>query len=140
MNITNFLTKFKESSVSFDLSILFFRVVISLQLIVVHGLKKIGIGTEIAEKVPNPFHFPELINQSFAICSSILFPLLVIIGLYTRLATIPILIVTLSGYFIVHWNDTLLERDVPFMYSICFLLIFLTGPGKYALDSRFKRS
>lgn len=138
MDLIKNINRFNDKVISFDLSILVFRVVISIQLIVVHGLKKIGIGTDMAEKVPNPFHFPELINQTFAICSNILFPLFVIVGFYTRLATIPILIVTLSGYFIVHWNDTLLQSDIPFMYSMAFLLIAFTGAGKYSIDSKLK--
>lgn len=138
MDLIKNINRFNDKVISYDLSILVFRVAISIQLIVVHGLKKIGIGTEMAEKVPNPFHFPELINQIFAISSNLLFPIFIIMGFYTRIATIPILIVTLSGYFIVHWNDTLLQSDIPFMYSMAFLLVAFTGAGKYSIDSKLK--
>ena len=60
--------------------------------------------------------------------------MLVIVGLLTRLAVLPVLAVTLTGYFVVHWNDSLLEKDMPFMYSVVFLLLLLIGPGKYSLD------
>jgi putative oxidoreductase len=35
---------FNEAELPFDWVILFFRIAVSLQLIIVHGLKKIGIG------------------------------------------------------------------------------------------------
>ena len=138
MNIIKKINHFNDQVMSFDVIILFFRVAVSVQLIVVHGLKKIGIGTQMAEKVPNPFLLPDGLNQIFAIASNLVFPLFIIVGFYTRISTIPILIVTLSGYFVVHWHDSLLENDVPFMYSVSFLLIAFAGSGKYSIDSRLK--
>jgi putative oxidoreductase len=134
MKTIQFINKLNNKVYSFDIILLAFRILVSLQLIVVHGLKKVGIGIEVAETVPNPFNLPNWFNESFAIASNLLFPIFVIVGFYTRLATIPILVVTLSGYFIVHWNDSLLVRDIPFMYSIAFLLIAFSGAGKYSID------
>ncbi|MEW5675660.1 DoxX family protein [Flavobacterium enshiense] len=134
MKIAQKINAFNETKAPFDWVILFFRIAVSLQLIVVHGLKKIGIGTGFTEAVPNPYHLPENINFFLAVASNIFFPILIIIGWKTRWATLPVLAVTLSGYFIVHWNDSLLESDVPFMYSIAFLLIAFLGAGKYSLD------
>ena len=119
----------------FNFSMLLFRVAASLEMIFVHGFKKLGIGTAEAEKVPNPLHLPEAFNDAFAVSANIVFPLLVLIGLCTRLATLPTLAVTLTGYFILHWNDAALVKDTPFIYSIIFLLIFLLGPGKYSVDN-----
>ena len=110
----------------------------SLEIMIVHGMKKIGIGTTNAEVVPNPFHLPEDINQIMALAANLLFPFFIIIGWCTRWATLPILAVTLTGYFIVHGNDSLLMRDIPFMYSLSFLLIFCLGPGKYSIDKMFQ--
>ena len=118
----------------FNLAMLFFRIAASLEMIFVHGFKKIAIGTGEAEKIPNPLHLPEVFNNAFAISANIFFPFLVLIGCCTRLATLPSLAVTLTGYFILHWNDTALIRDTPFIYSIIFLLILALGPGKYSID------
>jgi putative oxidoreductase len=128
------VTRIYPSSNSFHLVMLFFRVIVSVQLIVVHGLKKIGVGVAEAELIPNPLHLPEKINQYFAISSNLVFPILIILGLLTRLAILPVLAVTLTGYFIVHWSDPLLAKDIPFMYSLIFLLLFFLGPGKYSID------
>jgi putative oxidoreductase len=119
---------------SFHWSLLIFRVLISLELMIAHGLKKIGMGGEQVESIPNPLQLPFVFNQVFAISANLFFPVLIIIGLFTRLAILPILIVTLVGYFVVHWNDLPLEKDMPFMYSVAFLLLFVLGPGKYSAD------
>jgi len=114
--------------------IFLFRVAVSFELIIVHGLKKIGIGVASAEIVDNPFGLPYVLNDFFAI-ANLICPLFIIIGLGTRIACIPIIVVTLTGYFIVHSGGTLVVRDIPFMYSMAFLLIAFTGGGHCSWDN-----
>ena len=109
----------------FGAGMLFFRAAISLEMIFVHGFKKLGIGVSEAEVVPNPLHLPDAFNNAFASSANILFPFLVLIGLCTRLAALFPLAVTLTGYFILHWNDAPLVKDTPYIYSIAYLLILL---------------
>lgn len=118
-----------------SLGLLFFRIAVSVELLLVHGIKKLGVGVNAAEVVPNPLHLPETLNQLFATTANVVLPLFVIFGLVTRLAVLPILAVTLTGYFVVHGNSPLPERDIPFMYSISFLLLLIVGPGKYSMDA-----
>lgn len=119
----------------FDLTLLVFRIAVTAELMLAHGLKKIGVGVTNAEIVPNPLHLPEAVNQLFAEAANLFFPILVMLGLFTRLAVLPTLAVTLTGYFVVHWNDSLIEKDMPFMYSLSFLLLLVFGAGKYSIDN-----
>ncbi len=119
---------------TFHLAMLIFRVLVSVQLMTTHGLKKLGIGVGQAEIVPNPLGLPEQLNTLFATSANLFFPVLVIFGFLTRLASLPVLAVTMTGYFVLHWNDPLPEKDMPFMYSLAFLLILVLGPGKYSMD------
>ncbi|MBS1563792.1 MAG: DoxX family protein, partial [Bacteroidetes bacterium] len=83
----------------FSLGLLLLRVAAALEIAIVHGFKKIGVGVAEAEKIPNPLHLPDAFNSAFAISANIVFPFFVLIGLCTRLATLPTLAVTLTGYF-----------------------------------------
>ncbi|SKB93850.1 putative oxidoreductase [Soonwooa buanensis] len=117
-----------------DVTLLAFRVLLSGELIYAHGLKKLGVGVGEAEVVPNPLNLPEAFNSLFADAASLIFPLFVIAGLATRIAVLPILAVTLTGYFVLHFHDAPLIKDTPFMYSLSYLVILFLGPGKYSLD------
>lgn len=128
------LTNPFPSDTLFQVALLIFRVLLSVEMIYAHGLKKIGIGVEVAEVVPNPMNFPESINNLFAISANIFFPILIIFGIFTRLAVLPILAVTLTGYFVLHFNDAPLVKDAPFIYSLSYLLILILGAGKYSVD------
>lgn len=118
----------------YNFAILFFRVAVATELIVVHGLKKIGIGVAVAEVIPNPLGFPEDFNNFVAIAANVYLPVLVVLGLFTRLAALPALAVTATGYFIMHGHDSLIERDIPFMFSVALLTIVMLGGGKYSID------
>ncbi|MBP0904308.1 DoxX family protein [Mariniflexile gromovii] len=137
MNMRSFLRHITNYAMvnHFHIALLVLRILVCIQLIVVHGYKKIGIGADIAEVVPNPFGFPQNLNQIFAIGANIGFPILVFFGFLTRLATLPILAVTLTGYLVVHAHDSLQERDIPFMYSIVFAYLLFVGAGKYSVDA-----
>jgi len=83
-----------------------------------------GVGAEIS-----------LILAAFAeaICS-----FLIIIGLGTRLATIPVIITMATAAFIVHANDPLSRQELPIIYLLAFITILITGPGKYSVDQKIK--
>lgn len=80
----------------------------------------IGMGPEIS-----------LILTIFAefVCS-----ILIILGLKTRLASIPPAIVMLVAAFIVHAEDPFGKKEFPLLYFFGFLLLMFVGSGEYSLD------
>lgn len=120
-----------------DLSLLVFRVLLSLSMINTHGIKKLLDFEGTIQHIPDPMGIGGEISAIIAIVANIVAPVFIILGLGTRLATLPILSVTLMGFFIVHGNDPWSVRDVPLMYSLTYLLILFMGAGKYSLDSKF---
>lgn len=135
--LIQFTTNTQLSDSIYHWVLLFFRILLSVEMIYAHGLKKLGMGVAEAEQVPNPMHFPEAINNAFAVSANIFFPILVIFGIFTRLSVLPILAVTLTGYFVLHFHDAPLVKDTPYMYSLSYLLLFFLGAGKYSVDYLF---
>ncbi|SDL47120.1 putative oxidoreductase [Catalinimonas alkaloidigena] len=73
-----------------------------------------------------------LILAAFAefICS-----LLVILGLGTRLAVIPLIITMLTAAFIAHGDDPFGRKELSLLYLVVFVVLFLTGSGRFSVDS-----
>ncbi|WP_454803090.1 DoxX family protein [Mucilaginibacter phyllosphaerae] len=115
-------------------AMLAFRVLLAVELFRVHGMKKFRSTGGKTEVLPNPLGLPQGINNLVATLSDTVVPILVILGAVTRLAVLPTIGVTAVGYFVVHKNDSLEIRDVPYVYTICFLLLLVTGPGSISLD------
>ncbi|MFC0514798.1 DoxX family protein [Mucilaginibacter angelicae] len=112
-----------------------FRILLAIELFRVHGMKKFRGNDGKPEVVPNPLGLPQFINNMIATLSDTVVPVLVILGVFTRLAVLPTIGITAVGYFVVHKNDPVEVRDVPFMYTICFLLLLATGPGSISIDN-----
>jgi len=115
-------------------ALLVFRVLLAIELFRVHGMKKFRVEDGQKEHVPNPLHLPEKLNGLVATFSDTVIPFFIILGLGTRLAVLPTIGVTAIGYFVVHKNDSLEVRDVPYMYTLSLLLLLALGAGTYSLD------
>lgn len=111
-----------------------FRILLAVELFRVHGMKKFRGNDGKPEVVPNPLGLPQAINNLVATLSDTVVPLMVILGLCTRVAVLPTIGVTTVGYFVVHRHDSIEVRDVPYVYTICFLLLLATGPGSISFD------
>jgi len=116
-------------------ALLVFRILLAVELFRVHGMKKFRVENGQKEHVPNPLHLPEKLNGLVATFSDTVVPFLIILGLGTRLAVLPTIGVTAIGYFVVHKNDSLEVRDVPYMYTLSLLLLLALGAGTYSLDN-----
>ncbi len=71
--------------------------------------------------------------------------LLLLIGLFTRLSLIPLLIcmgyivVVVAQFSIIDSGDNGVQVNTAFVYFIIYLALFLTGPGKYSVDAQLSK-
>lgn len=117
-----------------NIVLLIFRMLLMLELFRVHGMKKFRIENGQREQVPNPLHLPEKLNALVATFSDTVVPILVFVGLGTRIFLLPTIGVTAIGYFVVHRKDAIEVRDVPYMYTLSLLFLWALGSGTYSMD------
>ena len=117
-----------------NIVLLIFRMLLMLELFRVHGMKKFRIENGQREQVPNPLHLPEKLNALVATFSDTVVPILVFVGLGTRIFLLPTIGVTAIGYFVVHRKDVIEVRDVPYMYTLSLLFLWALGSGTYSID------
>jgi len=60
--------------------------------------------------------------------------LFLLMGLFTRLALIPLLITMIVAVFIIHAGDPFNKMEDAVLYLWMYFLMFFTGPGKYSID------
>ena len=77
-----------------------------------------------------------------AITVEILFPLLLILGYYTKFSALVLSLFTLALAVIFHTDFSNQMQLMSFLKNIAiaggFLIIFVYGPGKYSLDHKLK--
>jgi putative oxidoreductase len=62
--------------------------------------------------------------------------ILVVLGLFTRAALVPLVITMLVAVFIIHGDDPFGKMEFGLLYLIPYITLFLTGPGKISLDEQ----
>jgi putative oxidoreductase len=118
-----------------DIGLLILRAVPGLLLFLAHGWTKMTRIPEIFESFPDPVGVGSPLSAGLAIFAEVVCALLVVIGLFTRLAAVPIVILLLVAAFIVHADDPWGKKEFALIYGVPFLVLIFTGAGKYSFDS-----
>ena len=120
-----------------SLGLLLLRLFFGGIMLVQHGIPKLM-------KLINgaPYKFPELfglgagLSLSLAVFSEVLCAFMILIGLFTRLSVLPLIVTMLIAAFMIHGADPFGKKELAILYAIAYLCIFLLGPGKYSIDHR----
>ncbi len=123
----------KSSSLNTDLATLIIRLLFG-GLFAYYGLSKIQQYDAIAPNFPDLIGIGGKLSFILVIIAEFGGGILIVLGLFTRLAVIPILITMIVAYFLAHANDPFTAKQIAFVYMILCPAIFLLGGGKYSLD------
>lgn len=96
-----------------------------------HGLPKLEKAPDIFYKFPDPLNIGSPTSAALVLFSEVFCAFLVTIGLSTRLACIPLVITMFTASFIHHLDDPFSQKELSLLYLILFIVLFITGSGKY---------
>lgn len=131
-----FSTAFSQNAI--HLSLLVTRIVFG-GLMIPHGLKKVNNFDTLIHKFSDPFGVGSAASLSLTIFAELLCAALIVIGLFTRLAAIPLIIAMAVVVFYAHNGEIFGKAEMGMLYMAAFLIILIAGPGKYSLDKRIER-
>lgn len=123
-----------------DLALFVFRVSISGFMLFGHGLgkfQKLISGNEI--KFLDPFGLGPTFSFTLATFAEFIASILIIVGLFTRFSSLSLIITMAIAAFIAHADDPFGKQEKSLMYLASYFLLFLTGPGKYSLQTWFDK-
>ena len=118
-----------------DLGLLLLRGLTGGIMIYGHGfpkLLKLFRGAEI--KFSDPLGIGAELSFALAAFAEFFCSSLLILGLFTRLSLIPLIITMLVAGFIQHAPDPFAVKEKAFLFLIIFVAMIFTGGGKYALN------
>ncbi len=119
-----------------DLGLFFLRIAGSLLLLYVHGLPKIVHFSEELTRIEDPFGFGPYFSLIPAIVAEVICPILILFGVATRLACVPIVAVLLVAMLVVHPGWSIAEGQFGWLLLIVFTTLAITGPGAWRVRLR----
>jgi len=123
-----------NNSSSVDIALLIARVGIGA-LMLTHGLPKMAMLFS-----GDPVQFPPMMGMSpvlslsLAVFAEVFCSVLLITGLVTRLAVIPLITTMVVALVLVHAGDPIAKQEPALHYLLVYLVLLFAGSGKYSLD------
>ncbi len=126
-------TLFSARPLSIDLGLLILRIVAGVAMIT-HGWPKFQKILDGNFKFGDPIGIGPENSLFLAVFAEFICSILLILGLATRFATIPLIITMIVAFFVVHGADDFGTKEKAFLFLGMYASIFITGPGKISLD------
>jgi putative oxidoreductase len=132
-----FSTSFSEFYAS--LCLLLVRIGVG-SFLLTHGIPKLSRLTSGEEiKFADPFGLGPVISLVLVVFAEVICSILIILGLGTRLASIPPIITMLVAAFQAHANDPFGTKEKPLLFLLIFIVLLVFGSGKYSVDQGLSR-
>ncbi len=128
----------KTNQFAENLWLLIFRVSAGAFMLT-HGIPKLQnlfAGGEIA--FADPFGIGAAPSLAMAVFAEVFCSVLLILGIATRLASIPLIITMAVAAFIAHGSDPFSNKEMALLYLLIYITILVYGSGKFALGRFIK--
>ena len=122
------------TNTAFNIAALLLRVFFGTLIFMLHGLPKIQGFSQRSSTFYDPFGIGHQASLLLVIFAEVFCAAFVVIGLFTRLAVIPLLITMSVVVFLNKRGAPLGEIEMPLLFMGAFLAILFIGSGKYSVD------
>lgn len=118
-----------------SIGLLLFRIAFGSFMLLGHGWGKLTSFSETAAKFPDPLGIGSEWSMGSAIFCEVACSALVIVGLATRIAVLPLVFTMAVAVFMVHGGDPFATKELALVYLSAFALLYFTGPGCFSVDT-----
>lgn len=126
---------FKAKTVNIVLLIL--RVGIAL-LMLGHGIPKLQMLITGDVQFPGVMGLSSTLSLALAVFAEVICSILLLVGLLTRYAALPLIVTMFTAVFVIHGNDPFAKQELGILYLLVYLTLFILGSGKFSFDAILK--
>jgi putative oxidoreductase len=126
-----FSSKYSDNSISF--SLLMLRLTLG-GLMIPHGVQKLTRFAAKSSTFSDPFHIGSPTSMALTVFAELFCAVFIVVGLMTRVATIPLIVAMSVAVFSAHHGDIFGEGEHAALYLGGFIALLFAGPGKISMD------
>lgn len=119
-----------------ELSLLLLRVGLGIGMLYGHAWPKLDQYTLLKLTFADPLGIGRELSLQLTLVAEGIASLLLILGLWTRLAVLPLLFTMSVIIFRIQWGHGFGKMELPILYMLGYFVLLLQGPGKYSLDEK----
>ena len=124
----------KYSAGAFNTAMLLLRLTVGI-LMMMNGYDKLKNFSTLEPKFMNFMGIGSSLSLALLIFAEFFCSLFLILGLFTRLAAIPLIIATCVMVFKAHNADIFGDGGTATLYLASYMVLLLVGPGRVSVDS-----
>lgn len=117
-----------------DVGLLTLRAVAGGSMLFAHGWPKLAHFAEKMETFGDPIGLGPAVSLGLITFSETVCAALVMLGLWTRASTIPLIIGMAVAAFMAHGDEPFKKQELAVIYLAAFIALFFTGSGRFSLD------
>jgi putative oxidoreductase len=121
-----------------SLGLLLLRVGAGGMLMLGHGWGKLAHYSDMSVRFSDPLGVGSGLSLALALSAEFFGSLLVILGLATRFAALPVLFTMLMAALVIHADDPWSKKELALIYAVPFVTLIFTGPGRFSVDAWFR--
>ncbi len=122
---------------AFGFAMLLLRLGAGGLMLVNHGWSKLQNFSSMSSQFGDPVGLGPTVSLSLTVFAEFFCAAFIVLGLFTRLAAIPLIIAMGVAFFIVHKGTYAPgpgSGELALLYLFCYLTLLFAGPGKYSVD------
>lgn len=108
---------------------------VSASLMIPHGFKKLMHFSEKSEDFMSFMGLSGEISLALVIGAEFFCAILLVVGLFSRVAVIPMVVAMFVAAFDAHKGEIFGDGETSFLFLACYVTLLIAGPGKYSLDN-----
>jgi putative oxidoreductase len=124
----------RSEPVSLDLGLLVLRLGAAGTMLWQHGWPKVMAFTDRMDHFPDPIGAGSMLSLGLITLAETLCATLVLLGLWTRITTIPLVVGMGVAAFVVNGAKPFVDQELAVLYMIAFTALFFAGSGRFSLD------
>jgi len=128
------LTSTDYSVTAFNFSLLILRCAFGLMLLLNHGIPKLVRFGKLQSSFFDPFGIGSKWALILVIFAEVFCSILLVLGLFTRLAVFPLIITFCVIIFMANKGEPLEKIEMPILFLCGYIAFLLVGPGRLSID------
>jgi putative oxidoreductase len=123
---------------STDFALLLIRLWYGAAMVLLHGWGKLVNFSSMAEKFGDPIGVGKTASLVLAIIGEAVCPVLIVLGLFTRVSALVSAITMFVAFWIVHGHKLSGpgNGELAFLFLGAFVTLFFAGAGKFSVDAK----
>lgn len=124
-----------RASILASVGLVFLRLGLGVFMLALHGWGKL---TQLANgnmAFADPIGIGQGTSLVLATFAEFACSILLVLGLFTRLACVPLIVTMAVAAFLVHGGDPWAKKELAYLYLCGYTALLFTGPGKFSVDA-----